>query len=112
MTTIKYPNGVTIQYDETIKVGDIIIAYHKGFHKVTKITPREMDISIYKRCMNCTDYSQHASPFITYVQIAKTDGSPAPQRINTCDASYCQHAKPFIHETVGRLNSILDKYDL
>ena len=31
MTDVTYPNGVVLQYDETLKEGDIITAYYSGF---------------------------------------------------------------------------------
>lgn len=75
MTKVTYPNGHISQYDETIKVGDIISTYHSGFHRVTEVKPRE-----------------GGTPLISYVKIAKDDGSKSKAIPNRCDASFCKHA--------------------
>jgi hypothetical protein len=76
MTKVTYPNGVTLQYDETIKIGDIISAYQAGYHKVVEIQERE-----------------GSTPFIHYVRVANQNWMPAESKKFSCDASYCIHAQ-------------------
>lgn len=67
MVEVRYPNGVVLHWDDTITVGSLITAYHKGYHIVTSI-----------------DWRKDETPLFTY---SRVDG---PRRTTgTCDASYC-----------------------
>ncbi len=91
MTTITYAGGVKLDFDETIKVGDIITAYQSGYHKVTDITPRYQkngDVMI---------------PLFTYCLVAKANGTVAKGKVITksCDASYCRRATDALEKTIA-----------
>jgi len=92
MTTIKDSNGVELTYDETINVGDIVTAYHSGYHKITEITPR-YEIGGSPRV-----------PLFTYVLVAKADGTLAKRSSITkeCDASFCRHVKQELAKTITK----------
>lgn len=85
MTTVKYPNGVYITYDETIKVGDLIATYNKGFYKMEKITPRGA-----------------GSPLAEYSLFAKEDGTlhKGKNISKCCDMSYCRHARESVADSI------------
>lgn len=87
MTTVVYKNGFVSDYDETIKVGDVIRAYNSGFHRVTKIESRP-----------------HSTPLISYTKICKEDGSKSSALKSSCDASYCRHA-------IGYVNSLIEDHE-
>lgn len=96
MISVTYPNGVTLMYDETLKVGDIITTYHKGYHKLEEIEKRG-----------------NATPLFFYSLFAKEDGSirTQPKKImKSCDASYCRRASEVIdgeiQEAENRLASL------
>jgi hypothetical protein len=60
------------------KVGDIIRAYHKGFHRIVDIEKRSIG-------KDKTD-----SPLLTYERILDSKMSPAKGRKkNRCDAEWC-----------------------
>lgn len=82
MISVTYPNGVTLAYDETLKVGDIITAYNKGYHKLEEIKERN-----------------DSTPLFFYSLFAKEDGTirTNPKKIiNSCDASHCRRASEII----------------
>lgn len=63
-------NGVVLKCDLTIEPGDIITAYHKGFWKVTKVTPRKSN-----------------TPVIEYTKIGG-------KGTKSCDGAYCKKVIP------------------
>ncbi len=104
MTQVNCTNGVVLHYDETIKVGDIISAYQKGFHRVTEIRDR----------------GANATPLIGYETVARENGTLAKtSSVKHCDASYCRHAAGVIKEevekhmqAVGKLQFLLASFGL
>jgi hypothetical protein len=76
MKSVTCSNGVVLQYDDSIVVGDMITAYNKGLHIVTEIIPREGQTPLfaYRRVFD----SEHRA--------VKT------KKIDSCDASYCRKA--------------------
>lgn len=82
-----------MNYDQTIKVGDLITAYHKGFWQVTEVQRRfltDYDVATYS---SYRDYKAgyEYNPVIHYKQVAtagfvKTSG----KKIKSCDASFCR----------------------
>jgi hypothetical protein len=63
-------NGITLKYDPTIKAGDIVTGYHKGYWKVDLVMPRA-----------------GSTPLIYYTRIDKKGKK-------SCDASYCRKIDP------------------
>lgn len=92
MTKVTYPNGVVLQYDESIVVGDIITSYHSGFHRV---------ISIEYRGSNTT-------PLIEYEKVFDKDGNPKRGK-NSCDASYCRKAIETLPQILQELDQKHDR---
>lgn len=81
----------TSRYDSSIKPGDVITAYHKGYWKVDKVNDR----------------GKHSAPLIEYTRIGKKGK-------NSCDAGYCTKIDPEVlyHEQVkeaGELRAMLMK---
>ena len=64
------------------KVGDIITAYHKGYHRITLIEDRQQS--------NTGRYKGTDSPLIHYTCILDSNGQPSKARKNECDALYCR----------------------
>jgi hypothetical protein len=90
MITKKY-GGVTLTYDDTIKVGDLITAYHSGYHKLLRIEPRKAN-----------------PPLFYYKTVFRDDGTPVNSKApKSCDASYCRFAAPEIKQKIAMLNNIL-----
>lgn len=59
-----------------IKVGDIITCYHKGYHRVDNIKPR--------------DNPPTPNNFIVYyTKVANSDGKPSRNLKNHCHIDYC-----------------------
>lgn len=63
-------NGVILKYDPTIKAGDIITAYHKGYWKVDLVMPRA-----------------GSTPSLYYTKVGGKSSK-------SCDASYCRKVDP------------------
>lgn len=84
MITFTYPNGYTSEYDETIKVGDLITCYNEGYHRVTQIEDRP-----------------GKPPCYHYIKVCKFDGSYSKKLKGHCDASYCRHAGSHIKQSVS-----------
>ena len=70
LTEMKFKHGVVLKYDPTIKPGDLITAYHKGFWIVTKVTQRK-----------------GSTPYLEYRHINKKVS-------NGCDSSHCRKVDP------------------
>lgn len=82
IVTIKssvYP-FIELKYDGSIEPGNVVTGYHKGYHKVLKVTPRN-----------------DSAPLIQYANIKNG-------KVKECDASYCTKVDP---ETVYR--SMIDE---
>jgi len=81
-------NGVKLIWDETLKIGDLITTYHKGYWKLVNITPRK-----------------GSPPMFHYTKSFKPDGTPiAGKATMECDASYCRNAKGVIADELSKLN--------
>lgn len=89
MKSVQYSNGVTLSWDDNIKVGDIITTYHSGFHKLEEIHER----------INST-------PLFEYSLFAKANGTLKTGKnkiLKACCSSYCRLAKPTIKLDIVKL---------
>lgn len=68
-------------YDKTIKVGDIVTAYHKGFHRVLKIENRSN--------MAVGGKTYHPAPLVTLLLLLDSNGKKASRKETSCDISWC-----------------------
>ncbi|MNV14827.1 hypothetical protein D3C71_1055240 [compost metagenome] len=81
---------MTLKYDPTIQVGDIVTGYHKGYWKVDVVLPRI-----------------GTSPLIYYTRIDK-EGQ------KSCDGSYCRKVDPLklrdqMYDEANKLYDLLMK---
>lgn len=91
MTTITCKNGVILHWDETIKVGDIITTYNKGYWELVAIEPRV-----------------GTTPLFHYKKSLKPDGTPTTGKaIEKCDASYCRKAQETIEIEIDKALKLL-----
>lgn len=96
MKKVTYPNGVTLEYDDMLQIGDIITSYNSGYARVTSITPRDQDGPY--------------TPLIGYKTINKADGTPVKGNVElSCDASYCRLAKESIDQAIVEAQAKVDK---
>jgi hypothetical protein len=63
-------------YDESITVGTLITAYHKGYH-------------ILERIEFLTGEFSDDTPVFYYTKIANDDGTPSRADRNSCHAGFC-----------------------
>jgi hypothetical protein len=86
MTNVTYPNGIVLQYDETLKEGDAITTYYSGFYILTRIEER----------LNQT-------PLFHFTQLAKENGTivKKSKKEKTCDASYCRRVTDSIDTIIA-----------
>lgn len=75
-------SGYHVRYDDTLKVGDLCIAYKKGYHIITEIIDRP-----------------NAAPFV-HTNCIYTDTFKKQNRKCQCDISYC---KKITHETLDTM---------
>ena len=92
-----------------MKVGDIITAYHAGFHRLDKIEKRYIDermsqYDIYKDKKIGDEYS----PLFRYTTIADSNGKPK-KGSKACDAGFCRLATISIDEEIKALTERIDK---
>ena len=63
-------------WDDELKLGDLITAYHQGYHELVKIELRRSN-----------------TPLFHYVMRFDSNGRPSKaKRVRTCDAAYCRSA--------------------
>jgi len=81
-----------VQDAAQLKVGDIIQAFHAGYHRITKIEKRfiKQDESYWDDYPNCI--GEEYSPLIHYERVLSSKFSPSPKgkKNNCCDALYCR----------------------
>lgn len=89
------------EWDKSIEVGDIITAYHDGYHRLDKIELRfyaANDIFV-KR--GEAKVGEEYSPLFHYTKVMSSNGKKFRNgQKNCCDASYCKLAYVAIHETI------------
>jgi hypothetical protein len=89
-------------YDTTIKVGDLITAYHKGYWRVTKITPRRYGENDLKP--EGAKAGDEYDPLFTYEKVLSADFKPCRKVAEECDASYCKKV------TKEQLDKMIQQY--
>lgn len=93
MKTIVCKNGVKIIIDETLKTGDLITAYHKGYHEIVTIEERN----------DC-------APLVYFKTRFKSDGEPTnSKKIMMCDMGYCRHAEIGLANEIRRKEKEIEK---
>lgn len=78
--------------DLDFKVGDMVTGYHKGYHKVTKITPRYVTQEEIDRYGVYSEMSpgDELSPLIEYQVMFNSRAERTKKVVHKeCDASYC-----------------------
>ncbi len=73
MQEVRFDNGVVLQWDDTLKVGELITAYASGYHILTMF-----------------EFRDGSTPLIHYVTVVKENGDRVkkPGTPKVCDASY------------------------
>ena len=96
---------------DEFRVGDLILAYHKGFWRITKIDYRyvtERDIKYYSNRYKKVGDKLNS---ILHYELVMNDSFVPPKKkamINSCDESYCTKiTKEYIFEEVKKLESLL-----
>lgn len=72
MASVVYPSGLVLHWDDTLQVGDLIIAHDPGYHILTAI-----------------EFREGATPLMSYVMVVRDDGTRVkkPGVTRTCDAA-------------------------
>lgn len=87
--------GYVLRWDDTITVGDVVTAYHAGFHRVTQVVPRP-----------------GFAPVIHYKTICKTDGTRVKGNVErSCCCSHAQLAHQSINEEIAKLNATIARLE-
>jgi hypothetical protein len=87
MNSTELYNTKLLIFNKSIKVGDLVTSYTKGFSEVIKIEPR------------------HATetPLVHYNQKFTEDGKPFKNKtIRHCDSSYCRKANEVIPSMINK----------
>lgn len=98
-----------------IKVGDLITAYHAGYHIVTKIerrfyTEEDVKYGSYKSHKVGTEYN----PLIYYETIADSFGKHKKHKERCCDSSFCNLVSMYelLQQKKDEIKAAEDKYNL
>lgn len=92
MKTVKCQNGIELQYDDTLKSGDLITTYYKGYYVFVAFGDR----------------GKNNSPLAYFRKVASVVGKPCKSnKILECDASYCSSAVDQIKETISDLQKLI-----
>lgn len=87
MKNIVCSNGVELEYDDTLKPGDLITTYYKGYFSFVKFTNR----------------GNKNTPLATFIKVADTNGkSCKSKKAQECDASYCRKAVEYIKAEIEK----------
>lgn len=90
MAYIKFNNGYTSTWDETIKIGELITTYNEGYHILTNIEYRDRPIYDQEDIVEKSHPEFNYSPLFHYIKVLKSDGTPSKKITSSCDASYCR----------------------
>lgn len=100
------------EFDKDFKIGDIIIAYHKGYHRVTQIEQRFITAED-NRYGNRGAVGQEYSAIIHYVQVARADGEKVKtKKVKQCDAAWCHLASDTIKKLITNLTQLAQELGL
>ncbi len=92
MKTITCENGVKLTHDDELKLGDMIIAYHAGYHELAEIKDR----------------GENVSPLFGYRTVFNSSGKPIKgKKLLWCDASYCRRALAYLNKSIAETEEIL-----
>lgn len=101
------------EFTNGINVGDIITAYHKGYHIVTKVERRFVDTD-YKLCGGRGNIGDEYEALIEYRTVLTKDFKPQKSKsTKCCDALYCQplNKTDIVHEKTVVLKDTGEGYD-
>lgn len=93
-----------------MKVGDIITAYHKGYHRLDRIERRFLTQEYVNRygVYKVNKTGDELSPLFHYTQIADSKLNPK-KGSKCCDALFCKLAKTSIDEEILSLTEQIEK---
>lgn len=98
-------------FDKDLKVGDIITAYHKGYHKVVQVERRFVSKED-RLCGETLPTGSEYTSLIHYQQYAKENGEviKPTKTIKSCDSAYCRLASDSlsdIKKTIQNLTQLV-----
>ena len=75
MQSVTFPHGVTIAWDDTLTVGELVTAYEKGYHVITGF-----------------EFREGHPPLVYYRRVVSSSGKKIKGKGSdlSCDASYVQ----------------------
>ena len=91
MKIYTYDNGLTLEYDDSIKVGDLITAYEPGIHRVVEIKSRD---------------AFNDPPLLSYVKEFDFKGKKSKHIKNSCCGSWCKKAINHIDKLKQQISHI------
>lgn len=106
------------EFDKDLKVGDVIRAYHKGYHVVTDIERRfhtQDDVSRYPS--KNLKVGQEYNSLIHYRTVLTASFKPVKysksKAIQTCDSQFCKKltSKLLMDERDKKIQDLKDGYD-
>lgn len=94
MTTVTYSSGYSTNYDETLKIGDLVTTYNAGYHIITNIEDRSNTPAL--------------TPLIHYTKVYNDDGTPSKKLRSKCDGSFVRAAQEGLATEINESQSKLD----
>jgi hypothetical protein len=98
------------------KVGDIIKAYHTGYHSLIAIQRRyltqvDLGYSVYSN----RKVGDEISAIFVYTKVANAAGETSnkiSKRTESCDASFCEHADKHIEKEIQKLKKMTETLEM
>ena len=77
-----------------LKVGDLVLAYHNGIHRIDKIERRFYSAEEIQRYPTLQHFGyvggDEYPPLVSYTQVLTKDFKKSKKKTNQCDASFCR----------------------
>lgn len=113
MAFVKFQNGVTLTWDDTISVGTLIRTYNSGYHILHGIQFRDEPKGYTTPAVEWSDKEAYPmSPLFHYTKVLKDDGTKSKAIVGVCDASYCSRVteKVAANQLATEILAARDKY--
>lgn len=90
MQSVTFYNGVTLHWDDTLTVGELVTAYEKGYHVITGF-----------------EFREGHPPLIYYRRVISDSGKKIKGKGSdlVCDASYVQRVTKAATEAIYQLET-------
>lgn len=106
-------NGDYTFEGKTIAIGNIIKAYHQGYHKVVSIERRYYTASDMRYSYSAGKQAgDEYNPCVTYITVADENGNKKNHKERSSDWGYCHVVdKAYLDDELTKARADLDKFE-